>query len=64
MADTDIKKFHEGEKVYVQHRDGTRSYGRVIGFTPSGRVKVAGRGLVERGVDKSKLHRLGDRLAH
>ncbi len=55
MTNTD--RFREGEKVYEQHRDGTRSYGRIIGFTESGRVKLAGRGLTERSAGQSSLRR-------
>lgn len=57
MSSTSHQGFREGDKVYQQHRDGTRGYGRVIGFTSTGRAVVAGRGLVERSVDQSRLRR-------
>jgi len=47
MTNTGIQRLHEGDKVYVQHRDGTRGDGRVVGFMPSGRAKVVARGLSE-----------------
>jgi hypothetical protein len=59
MLSTQTHRFHAGDKVYEQHRDGTRSYGRVIGFTPSGRPKIVTRGVTERGVDNARLHRVG-----